>query len=82
MRPPRSFPEGTVERLEQALRGARSKAEFQRVQCVWLRVAQGSRPEPDRKSLECGPSRRWGIQEQKGSVGPAETGTLGTGSGV
>ncbi|HMD85629.1 MAG TPA: winged helix-turn-helix domain-containing protein [Terriglobia bacterium] len=41
MRPSRSLPEGSVERLEQALRGARSKAEFQRVQCVWLRVAPG-----------------------------------------
>jgi transposase len=30
-----------VERLEQALRGAKSKAEFQRVQCVWLRAALG-----------------------------------------
>ena len=41
MRPPRSLPEGSVERLAQALRGARSKAEFQRVQCVWLRAALG-----------------------------------------
>ena len=41
MRPPRPFPEGSVERLERALRGAGSKAEFQRVQCVWLRAALG-----------------------------------------
>ena len=41
MRPPRPFPEGSVERLEQVLREARSKAEFQRVQCVWLRAALG-----------------------------------------
>ena len=41
MRPARSIPEGSVERLEQALRGARSKAKFQRVQCVWLRAALG-----------------------------------------
>jgi len=41
MRPPRSLPEGSVERLERALRGARSKPEFQRVQCVWLRAALG-----------------------------------------
>src|ERR1039458_2994561 len=41
MRPPRSLPEGSVERLEQALRGARSKAESQRVQCLWLRAALG-----------------------------------------
>ena len=41
MRPPRPFPEGSAERLEQALRQARSKAEFQRVQCVWLRAGLG-----------------------------------------
>jgi len=41
MRPPRPFPEGSVEKLEQALRRARSKAEFQRVQCVWLRAVLG-----------------------------------------
>jgi transposase len=41
MRPPRPFPKGAAERLEEALRGARSKAEFQRVQCVWLRAALG-----------------------------------------
>jgi transposase len=41
MRPPRSFPDGTLERLQPALKEARSKAEFQRVQCLWLRVALG-----------------------------------------
>ncbi len=41
MRPARPFPEGSVERLERALRQARSKAEFQRVQCVWLRAWLG-----------------------------------------
>lgn len=41
MRPPRPFPEGSVEQLSKALREARSKSEFQRVQCVWLRVVLG-----------------------------------------
>ena len=41
MRPPRPFPAGSAERLEQALRQARSKAEFQRVQGVWLRAGLG-----------------------------------------
>ena len=41
MRPPQPFPDGSVERIEQALRGAQSKAEFQRVQCMWLRAALG-----------------------------------------
>ncbi len=38
MRPPRPFPEGTLERLQQGLKEARNKAEFQRVQCLWLRA--------------------------------------------
>src|ERR1019366_9556456 len=46
MRPPRSLPEGSVERLAQALRGARSKAEFQRVQCV--RQGEGLWEHPER----------------------------------
>jgi len=41
MRPPRPFPEGTLERLQRGLKDARHKAEFQRVQCVWLRAALG-----------------------------------------
>ena len=41
MRPRRSFPDGTLERLQRTLKEARSKAEFQRVQCLWLRAALG-----------------------------------------
>jgi transposase len=41
MRPPMPLPEGSVEQLQGALRGAQTKAEFQRVQCVWLRAALG-----------------------------------------
>jgi len=40
MRPRRSFPDGTLERLQRALKEARSKAEFQRVQ--WFVVARGA----------------------------------------
>ena len=41
MRPSRPFPEGTLERLQRGLKEARNKAEFQRVQCLWLRAALG-----------------------------------------
>jgi len=41
MRPRRSFPDGTLERLQRTLKEAHSKAEFQRVQCLWLRAALG-----------------------------------------
>jgi transposase len=35
------MPEGTVEDLAPLLKAARSKAEYQRVQCVWLRATLG-----------------------------------------
>jgi transposase len=37
----RPLPEGTVERLAPLLQEVRSKAEYQRVQCVWLRATLG-----------------------------------------
>jgi transposase len=36
-----SMPEGAVERLAPLLKGARNPAEYQRVQCVWLRATLG-----------------------------------------
>ena len=36
-----SMPEGAVERLAPLLKEARSKAEYQRVQCIWLRATLG-----------------------------------------
>ncbi len=41
MRKPRPISEPAQERLGQLLKQAKSKAEFQRVQCVWLRAALG-----------------------------------------
>lgn len=41
MRPPRPFPEGMLERLQLALKEARTKSQFQQVQCLWLRAALG-----------------------------------------
>ena len=35
----REFPEGASEKLKSALLKARTKGEFQRAQCLWLRVA-------------------------------------------
>jgi transposase len=35
------LPEGTVEQLAPMLKQARSKAEYQRVQCIWLRATLG-----------------------------------------
>ena len=41
MRPPRPMPEGARERLALLMKEAKSKGEYQRVQCVWLRAALG-----------------------------------------
>ena len=41
MRTPRPLPEGAAERLAALLKEAQSKAEYQRIQCVWLRAALG-----------------------------------------
>lgn len=36
-----SMPEGAVDRLARLLKEARSKGEYQRIQCVWLRATLG-----------------------------------------
>jgi len=41
VRPARAFPKGASEQLSEALRQAKSKAEFQRIQCLWLRASLG-----------------------------------------
>ena len=41
MRPPRPFPKGAKERLFGLLKNAKSKPEYQRVLCVWLRALLG-----------------------------------------
>ena len=43
MRTPRPLPEGAAERLATLLKEAKGKAEYQRIQCVWLRAALGLR---------------------------------------
>jgi transposase len=43
MRTPRPLPEGAAERLAALLQEANSKADYQRIQCVWLRAALGLR---------------------------------------
>lgn len=41
MRPAKAFPEGSGEKLRTALKEAKSKSEFQRIQCLWLRASLG-----------------------------------------
>jgi len=41
MRMPRSLPDGAAERLAAMLKATKDKAEYQRIQCVWLRAALG-----------------------------------------
>ena len=39
MRTPQPLPDGAAERLAVLLQQANSKAEYQRIQCVWMRAA-------------------------------------------
>ena len=41
MRKPKELPEGALESLATGLKQAKSKAEFQSVQCLWLRASLG-----------------------------------------
>jgi transposase len=41
MRTPKPFPEGAYENLAKDLKLAKTKGEFQRVQCLWLRASLG-----------------------------------------
>ena len=41
MRKPKPFPEGSLEKLKAALDAASTKAQYQRVLCLWLRAAVG-----------------------------------------
>ena len=43
MRTPQPMPEGAVERLAAMMKEAKNQAEYQRIQCVWLRAALGLR---------------------------------------
>jgi len=43
MRPARAFPEESVQKLRVALKQAKKKCEYQRIQCLWLRAALGLR---------------------------------------
>ena len=43
MRTPQPLPDGAAERLAAMLKEAKSKADYQRIQCVWMRAALGLR---------------------------------------
>src|SRR3954470_2389951 len=46
MRTPQPLPDGAAERLAALLNEAKSQADYQRIQCVWLRAARGLRAVP------------------------------------
>lgn len=41
MRKPKELPEGALESLAKGLKQAKTKAQFQSVQCLWLRASLG-----------------------------------------
>ena len=51
MRTPRPLPTGAGERLAARLKEAKSQAEYQRLQCVWLRAALGLGAAPIARAL-------------------------------
>ena len=79
MRPPRPFPEGSVQRLAEALRRAQSKAEFQRVQCVWLRAVLGLNANQVAQALGWQPASVRRLQAQFLRQGEALLGRPGRG---
>jgi transposase len=72
MRTPQPLPDGTAERLAVMLKEASSQAEYQRIQCVWLRAALGLRAAPMATALG------W----QVGSVRPVPSDYLRQGEAV
>jgi transposase len=56
MRTPKELPEGARERLAMRLKQAKTKAEFQSVQCLWLRAALGLRADQVATALGWHPS--------------------------
>lgn len=64
MRPRRPLPEGADERLRSALKAAKSKAEFQRIQCVWLRCALNMNAQEVAKAIGWQPTSVRRLQAQ------------------
>ena len=79
MRPARAFPEESVEKLQVALKQAKKKCEYQRIQCLWLRAALGLSADQVTTALGWLPSSVRRLQAQYLREGEAAFRTVGRG---
>lgn len=62
MRPPKSLPQNASENLVKALKKSKSKSEYRRVLCLWLRASLGLSAEQIAAGLDLSISSVWRIQ--------------------
>jgi len=79
MRPARAFPEGSVKKLRAALKQAKKKSEYQRIECLWLRASLGLSADQVATALGWQPTSVRRLQAQYLREGEAALGTAGRG---
>ena len=79
MRPSRPFPKGASQQLAKALKQARSKSEFQRIQCLWLRASLGLGADQVAKAIGWQPTSVRRLQAQYLKEGEAVLQAVGRG---
>ena len=79
MRPARAFREGSVEKLRAALKQAKKKSEYQRIQCLWLRASLGMSANQVATALGWQPTSVRRLQAQYLTEGEAVLRTVGRG---
>lgn len=79
MRPARAFPRESVEKLRVALRQAKKKSEYQRIQCLWLRASLGLSADQVATALGWLPTSVRRLQAQYLREGEAALRTVGRG---
>lgn len=79
MRPAKAFPEGSVEKLRVALKQAKKKSEYERLQCLWLRASLGLSADQVATALGWQPTSVRRLQAQYLREGEAVLRTVGRG---
>ena len=71
MRKPRPFPDGSLDRLKAALDAARTKSQYRRVLCLWLRAAVGLTTDEIALALGWSRSTVWSLHSRYARFGDA-----------
>ena len=79
MRPPQPMPSGAVNELRRLLSEAKSRAHYQRVQCVWLRATLGLSSEEVAQAIGWHPASVRRVQAAYLREGAAALCTVGRG---